>query len=219
MTTVLFIHGLETGPRGAKSIALEQAGFTVIAEQMPCGRRGAVRDPVVWLTFGSMAVAAIVAMARFGAMAFVLSAVFFAVTLGFVRSRLIRRMVRRSLDVQTRLLAKHQVDVVVGSSFGGAIGVELLARGAWKGPTVLLCPAHRLIAERTWTTAPSLPAESGNVLVVHARQDETVPIDHSRWLVRNTSAKLIEVDDDHRLTASATAENLRDWVQTVLRQA
>ncbi|HEY1087070.1 MAG TPA: hypothetical protein VGE37_05220, partial [Archangium sp.] len=160
-----------------------------------------------------MAAAALVATARFGTMAFMLSGVFFAVTLGFVRSRLIRRMVRRSLEVQTRLLEKHRVDVVVGSSFGGAIGVELLARGAWKGPTVLLCPAHRLIAERTWTTAPSLPAESGHVLVVHARQDETVPIDHSRWLVRNTPAKLIEVDDDHRLTASATAENLKQWIE------
>jgi pimeloyl-ACP methyl ester carboxylesterase len=212
MTTVLFIHGLETGPRGAKAIALEQAGFTVIAEQMPCGRRGAVRDPVVWLTFGALAVAVLFASVRFGAMGFVLGAVSFFVTLGFVRSRLIRRMVRRSLEVQTRLLAKEKIDVVVGSSFGGAIGLELLARGAWKGPTVLLCPAHRLIAERTWTTASSLPADASKVLVVHARQDETVPIDHSRWLVRNTAAKLIEVDDDHRLTASATPENLKAWI-------
>ena len=180
----------------------------MIAEQMPCGRRGAV----VWLTFGSMVAAALMATARYGAMAFVLGGVSFAVPLRFVRARLIRRMVRRSLEVQTRLLAKHQVDVVVGSSFGGAIGVELLARGTWKEPTVLLCPPHRLIAERTWTTAPSLPAESGNMLVVHARQDETVPIDHSRWLARNTSARLLEVDDDHRLTATATPSNIAAWV-------
>jgi hypothetical protein len=47
MTTVLFVHGLESGPRGRKAQALEQAGYTVVAGQMPSGRRGAMRDPVV----------------------------------------------------------------------------------------------------------------------------------------------------------------------------
>lgn len=212
MTTVLFIHGLESGPRGKKAEALEQAGFTVVAEQMPCGRRAAVRDPVVIAAYGVMLSGVLAAAVQQGVMGFIFAAMFVAVTQGFVRSRLIRRMVRRSLDVQLALLKTKQIDVVMGSSFGGAIGLELLARGAWSGPTVLLCPAHRLIAESTWLAGKALPADVSRVVVVHGRQDETVPIEHSRSLVKNTQAKLIEVDDDHRLTATATPENLRAWV-------
>ncbi len=51
-----------------------------------------------------------------------------------------------------------------------------------------------------------------NVLVVHGTKDETVPLEHSRRLVAGTRARLITVDDDHRLTRSATAENLASWV-------
>ena len=37
-------------------------------------------------------------------------------------------------------------DVMVGSSFGGAVVLELIQRGIWSGPALLLCPAHNLIA-------------------------------------------------------------------------
>lgn len=212
MTTVLFIHGLESGPHGKKAAALAQAGFTVVAEQMPCGRRGALRDPVVIGAFGVMLLGVLAAVARQGVMGLLFAGMFVAVTQGFVRSRLVRRMVRRSLAVQVRLLEARKIDVVVGSSFGGAIALELLARGLWTGPAVLLCPAQRLVAERTWLAPRALPPHAARVLVVHGRQDETVPVEHSRSLVRNTAARLVEVDDDHRLSASATPEHFRAWV-------
>lgn len=212
MTTVLFIHGLESGPRGKKAEALEQAGFTVVAGQMPCGRRAAVRDPVVVGAYGVMVAGVLVAAIRQGVMGFIFAAMFVAVTQGFVRSRLIRRMVRRSLAVQAELLKTKQIDVVMGSSFGGAVALELLSRGLWKGPTVLLCPAHRLVAERAWLAPKALPEDASRVVVVHGRVDETVPSEHSRSLVRSSRARLIEVDDDHRLTATTTPENFRAWV-------
>jgi hypothetical protein len=53
-------------------------------------------------------------------------------------------------------------------------------------------------------------------LVVHGRQDETVPIDHARSLVKGTAAKLIEVDDEHRLAATATPERFKEWVGSLL---
>jgi predicted esterase len=89
----------------------------------------------------------------------------------------------------------------------------LLSRGAWKGPTVLMCPAHRLVAGRAWLPSPTLPPDASHVVVVHGRQDETVPIEHSRSLVKGTAAKLIEVDDEHRLAATATAPNFTAWIK------
>jgi hypothetical protein len=51
---------------------------------------------------------------------------------------------------------------------------------------------------------------------VHGRQDETVPIDDSRSLVRGTTTKLIEVDDGHRLAATATPDRFKEWIASLL---
>ena len=125
-----------------------------------------------------------------------------------------RRMMARSVDVQRRALAGHPIDAVVASSFGGAVAVELLRTGAWTGPTVLLCPAHGLVAERARLPVPTLPAVD-RVLVVHGRADAVVPLAHSEALVAGTRARLVVVDDDHRLSATATPANLAAWVAEV----
>lgn len=124
-----------------------------------------------------------------------------------------------SLDVQREALAHGPIDVVVGSSFGGAVTLALLHEAVWAGPTVLLCPAHRLMADRLGAPAlpglAALPDRGAEVLVVHGRQDAIVPVAHSRELVLGSSARLIEVDDDHPLTATATPDGLRGWVARV----
>ncbi len=210
--TVLFVHGLESGPRGKKAAALEAAGFHVVAGQMPCGRSAVLRDPlVVTLLVAALAVPVAAAFAG-GVWGFALGAGSIALLQHVARPVVMRRIFRRSVDVQRALLAAHAIDAVVGSSFGGAVALELLHSGAWRGPTLLLCPAHRLVAQRAWTTAPALPVDASQITVVHGRQDETVPVEHARALVAGTSARLLEVDDDHRLTASNRAENFARWL-------
>ncbi len=212
-TTALYVHGLESGPRGKKTLALEEAGVQVVAGQMPCGRKAILRDPVVIAVLLAIVAGVGVGVALRGVTGFIIAMVAIAVLQRFVRPPLLRRMFRRSVAVQVKLLETNAIDVVVGSSFGGAVAVELLARGAWKGPTVLLCPAHRLVAGRGWMPSPVLPADASKIVVVHGREDETVPLEHSRSLVRGTNARLLEVEDDHRLTATSTAENLGAWVR------
>src|SRR4029453_6916478 len=46
-----------------------------------------------------------------------------------------------SVAVQTAMLREFDPHVLVGSSYGGAIAVELLQRGVWRGPTLLLAQA------------------------------------------------------------------------------
>lgn len=214
MTTVLFIHGLESGPRGNKAIELESAGFTVVAGQMPCSQRAILKDPVV-IALIVFALGVLIAASMQGVLGFMICGISYAVLLRFVQPLLMRRMFRRSVAVQLALLAANKIDVVAGSSFGGAVGVELLRSGAWKGPTILMCPAHRLVAGRAWRVSPELPADASRIVVVHGKQDETVPIEHSRSLVKGTAAKLIEVDDGHRLSNVANAANFREWVALV----
>lgn len=210
MTTVLFIHGLESGPRGHKARALADAGFEVVAVQMPSNRDAVLRDVVTWAPV-LLSVVALISAAFAGFVWFAGMLVLLAVSAKSFRAAVTRRMWRRSLEVQRAALRAHSIDVVLGSSFGGAVALELLAKGDWKGRTVLLCPAHRLVAQRARVTPSRLP-DQPDVLVVHGTRDETVPITHSRELVEGTRAKLIEVDDTHRLTDTATPENLKAWI-------
>ncbi len=212
MPTVLYVHGLESGPRGKKVAMLRAAGFDVVAGQMPCGRRAVASDPVVISLLAACGISLVAATLAGGVLGFLIAGGAIAIVQQFVRPALVRRMVRRSLAVQLALLREHSVDAVVGSSFGGAVVIELIRRAAWRGPTLLLCPAHRLVATRGWLPVPTLPAGASRIAVVHGRQDSTVPIEHSRALVAGTQAKLIEVDDDHRLSASTTPATLEAWL-------
>jgi Fic family protein/predicted esterase len=86
-------------------------------------------------------------------------------------------------------------DVVVGSSFGGAVLLEMLHIGAWTGPCVFLAGAGPKLTGRR-----SLPP-GGRTVLIHGLRDDVVPPKDSRDLSasRDDDVRLVEVDDDHRL--------------------
>ncbi len=109
-------------------------------------------------------------------------------------------------------IAAFRPDVLVGSSFGGAVAVELLHRGAWTGPTLLL--AQAAVHRGARTTLPN----DRVVWVVHGTGDEVVDINDSRRLAQTGSPKLvrlIEVDDDHSLHAMVADGRLVDLVRDI----
>jgi predicted esterase len=114
-----------------------------------------------------------------------------------------------AVATQAAALAARPPDVLVGSSFGGAIAVDLLERGAWHGPTLLLAPAaHKL--GRVQHLAAGVP-----VLVVHGTHDDVVPIEDSRALARTGTpslVRLLEVDDGHRLETLVETGRLAELV-------
>jgi len=78
-------------------------------------------------------------------------------------------------------------DVLVGSSFGGAIAVTLLAQGEWRGPTLLLAPAaHRL-------GVPNQLPEGVFVTIVHGVEDELIPLADSRALAATGAPRLVQL--------------------------
>src|SRR5690606_5770584 len=102
-------------------------------------------------------------------------------------------------------IESFQPDVVVGSSFGGAVAVALLQRGAWRGPTLLLAPAPVQLG-----LEPRLPT-GVPVWIVHGTEDDVVPIASSLILARSGSperVRLLEVHDDHRLSATVASGRL-----------
>jgi pimeloyl-ACP methyl ester carboxylesterase len=83
---------------------------------------------------------------------------------------------------------KHQPEVVVGSSRGGAVAMNI-HRGTAK--LVLLCPAWK-----NWGTATTVPPDT---VILHSRADDVIPFADSEALARKSGATLIEVGNDHRL--------------------
>ncbi len=86
---------------------------------------------------------------------------------------------------------RHEPQVIVGSSRGGAVAMNIDSDGA---KLVLLCPAWK-----TYGTARSVKA---GTVILHSRADDVVPYADSEELVKNSGlplSALIEVGNDHRL--------------------
>lgn len=95
---------------------------------------------------------------------------------------------------------REHPDLVVGSSRGGALAVNLQLPG--RVPRIVLCPAWK-----KWGAATQVPR---NTLILHSKQDDVIPFEDSELLIQNSSigpAHLIEIGSDHRLaTPDALAE-------------
>ena len=86
---------------------------------------------------------------------------------------------------------KHHPDVVIGSSRGGAVAMNINSKDI---PIVLLCPAWR-----NWGTVKRLKLNS---VILHSRNDDVIPFADSEELVASSGLSpetLIEVGSDHRL--------------------
>ena len=95
---------------------------------------------------------------------------------------------------------RHRPDVVVGSSRGGAVAMNLAV-----GPTplVLLCPAWK-----RWGRAGTVPA---GTVILHSQGDEVIPWSESLELIEASglpASSLIGVGSDHRLADPEPLEAL-----------
>ena len=86
---------------------------------------------------------------------------------------------------------KHRPHVIVGSSRGGAVAMNMNSGNA---RLVLLCPA--------WKKYGTAKIVKAGTLILHSRADDVVTFADSEELVRNSAlpgSALIEVGSDHRL--------------------
>lgn len=123
---------------------------------------------------------------------------------------LLKTAMQPAIDAAAVAIAAGGFDVVVGSSFGGAVALALAEQG-YAGPLLLLAPAGRKLL------AIEALAPRGATLVLHARQDEVVPCGDSLLLVEK-SAGLVQlwlVDDNHRLERSLADGTIEAAVRAV----
>jgi hypothetical protein len=99
---------------------------------------------------------------------------------------------------------QHQPDVIVGSSRGGAVAMNIDTSDT---PLVLLCPAWK-----RWGTASTVKP---GTIILHSEQDDVVPFADSEELLRNSGlpdSALVVVGTEHRL---ADPESLAAMLETV----
>ena len=102
----------------------------------------------------------------------------------------------------------HRPDVVVGSSRGGAVAMNI---NSGTTPLVLLCPAWK-----RW--GPATKVKPGTA-ILHSPADQTVPFADSQELLRNSGlseSALMVVGMDHRL---ADPEPLKGMLEAVEKAA
>jgi hypothetical protein len=101
---------------------------------------------------------------------------------------------------------RHHPDVVVGSSRGGAVAMNM---DLGTTPLALLCPAWK-----RWGKATKVKSDT---VILHSRADETVPFADSQELLRNSGlpeSALIATGTEHRL---ADPESLAKMLEAVER--
>jgi hypothetical protein len=121
----------------------------------------------------------------------------------------------QSVRIAQEALAAHPVDVIVGSSRGGAV---TLAMDVGPIPVLAIAPAWRFFLDQR--TDDPLDNEKAwqlptRLRILHSPADDLIPIDHSRQLLSLASPEadieLIEVGLSHAMTdaeALATLDRL-----------
>lgn len=105
---------------------------------------------------------------------------------------------------------QHQPDVIVGSSRGGAVAMNIESRDTF---LVLLCPAWK-----NWGTVTKLKPQA---TILHSRKDDVIPFSDSEELVANSGLPpetLIDVGDDHRIADPEPVKAMLDACERLGRK-
>jgi hypothetical protein len=105
-----------------------------------------------------------------------------------------------SLQIAQQSFDQAQPDVVVGSSRGGAVAMNI---DSGQAPLVLIAPA--------WRKRGPATAVKAATVILHSDHDDVVPIEGSRELLRQSGLsqdRLVVVGENHRMVDEAAFEAL-----------
>ncbi|MED5372729.1 MAG: hypothetical protein VX899_17055 [Myxococcota bacterium] len=214
---VHFVHGLESGPTSGKVSGMKDLGLEVSAPDMHMSiwrmdkRNSMVRNLLrMWQPWtAALMLLGALPMAIWGnpwsAGAMFLGAILW----GRLRNKAwVAQALDRSrsacVEIQKSVLKQASPDVVVGSSWGGAVLIELVLQGAWEGPVLLMAPALERVEGRINPAAAAkkrarLHQHPHPIRILHAPEDEVVPYADSELLAHGDIVLTPVPGDDHRL--------------------
>lgn len=110
-----------------------------------------------------------------------------------------------SVEIAQQHLDRHQPDVIVGSSRGGAVAM-MLESGSTR--IVLIAPAYKKFC--------NVSAVKPGTIILHSQADEIVPLEDSRALASSSGlpeSALIQVGEGHRMRDPAALQAILEAVQ------
>eukprot|EP00746_Dinoflagellata_sp_MGD_P151239 gnl/MRDRNA2_/MRDRNA2_82881_c0_seq8.p1 gnl/MRDRNA2_/MRDRNA2_82881_c0~~gnl/MRDRNA2_/MRDRNA2_82881_c0_seq8.p1 ORF type:complete len:168 (+),score=30.14 gnl/MRDRNA2_/MRDRNA2_82881_c0_seq8:98-601(+) len=105
-----------------------------------------------------------------------------------------------AVQAHASVVKSYKPDIIVGSSYGAALVIELMSKNVWKGPTVLLAQAYQAVRPQR-KPGPQIP-EGVACTLVHGLRDDLVPVEHSMELAKTGTEGLVRIitpDDTHEL--------------------
>jgi len=229
---ILFVHGLESRANGSKTILLREQGFDVRAHDMDMGvwqlsrknsvGRMALRLPEVQIVLGGLLAILALTRSKKGAM-FAGSAVASWSTLRktAITGQALRQSFLACVEIQKQAILKEIPDIVLGSSWGGAVVVELMRQGIWNGPTILLAPAvHRVCTKTGNGNSREIARQlrGRRVIIFHDPTDEVVPFVDSEVFASEGQFELRAVDGGgHRLMGMCQDGRLAEALRSLAR--
>lgn len=100
-----------------------------------------------------------------------------------------------------------KVDVIVGSSRGGAVGMSVATREAG---LVLVAPAWKKYMNTSDLKNWSSRVDPSNTIILHSENDSIVPFQDSQELADSYGIKLVNVGQCHRMNDDDALEALAD---------
>eukprot|EP01062_Namystynia_karyoxenos_P061637 TRINITY_DN53_c1_g1_i1.p2 TRINITY_DN53_c1_g1~~TRINITY_DN53_c1_g1_i1.p2 ORF type:complete len:272 (+),score=103.42 TRINITY_DN53_c1_g1_i1:113-817(+) len=224
---VLYLHGFEEHDQSPKPLCIGRH-FDMHMPQLKIHwgkRHNVVRYALLSLrSLGSacLAAAAAVGLHQFlglgGALSAAAGLLSYLLCMYLFRRGVVEEGLRGSFDASLRIahqaLQRERPDLIVGFSWGAALAVELLRDRRWRGPVLLLAPAHAKLAGMMGRPTPALPAGIRSV-VVHSSDDPIVPAAHGEALAASApgDCTFVRIEGEgHKMWGTCEDGRLQRWV-------
>jgi predicted alpha/beta hydrolase family esterase len=232
--TVLYLHGLDTGPTGSKVVYLKRKFDTVIAPNLMTKTWDMETNSIFTQAVRNLPY----------------------LLVGEWYTRICGSMLDGAAAIAEDVIVRCKPDIVVASSMGGATALELIARGVIKVPTLLLAPAlkkmklgggdtalvskgmiasimdpwYETIRKQILTTSADSVGDDGSlagrstdfpIIVVHGDNDATINLEDSVELCARINAELVTVSGgDHRMNDYLLdgAEHRQDQLEALIQK-
>jgi len=203
---ILFIHGLEAGINGEKGKYLRSAFKNCICPDLHVSKfkiylknsflRNLITNPLFLAITSSFLIISYFIYSKFELFPTIMVGLLsLTVMITLSKKNLIRNAVKKSLEnnIETAYtnILKHEPKVLIGSSWGGSIVLNLIQRGLWNGHTILIAPAYYKTNEVVFNNEKEKIKEFrlsesknfyGKIIIYHSIDDEIIPYEDSEYL-------------------------------------
>lgn len=203
---VLFIHGLEAGINGEKGVYLRKTFKNCICPDLQVSKfkvylknsflRNMLTNPYFLGVTSSFIMISYLLFTKFGLFPTIIIGLLTLIPIATLsRKHLIRTAVKKSLENNIEIaysqIVKHEPKVLIGSSWGGSVVLNLIQRGLWNGHTILIAPAFYNVNKVVYNNEKDKIKEfrlsehknlNGKIIIYHSIDDEVIPYEDSEYL-------------------------------------